>query len=1686
MHHIRKSNHRKMLKPKFYSSSSDDDIDDDAAPLKWKPIIAKFPLESNSAPKQNPSIQSNPIIDCLNSQMSKQQKLSAEVIQKEEIYNQAELEANKKMFGCANPGRCLSKDENRRRKDIILHIVNERLKSKLSELMGEFGERLEMNDAYAMGKSNDDDSNRYRNRTPDDDDSLPEAPPPPTFNTSSDSSDNELDISMTKEFELYEKEIKEKTSDVKSSNQSLPPKAVTDSFMLEAPAAPSIFTLSASYNSIQIRPTNQIHTTQSTTSVPSTISATPMSENLNILQQTSSNYQNNWQQSQQPQMQQWSMTAQSVDMAPWNPPVGPPQLMEPFPTPIEAERIALMAQAQLIPSFIQTNPPPPTGWIQPSFPSNYGSVPQYPNPEWINTSQPPPNLGRAPIPAPRHSLIGQSSQRMNWNAMGNRPAGLYGRPTAPHNESAVIRPDTSLISARNQVFKPFTTPNTTNVPIVSKSTFVNAILDSEQKLAKSSTETVEKKVNFNPVNNNFNDQNRNNNGKMERFGEDSKKRPFEQQVDKVSYDVFGNSIEQKDSHENANDVTKRLRFNDNKIRKSRFDKPQNIPKPVENRTDQVQPINNNQRSASLEHRLNSRNVHRTSLEPKEHNGIPTNRRKSPQLEARHEQTNAETFKYLSKFWKTKNDKTADVKNSRIDQIKEPAEWTKLCNIVDKLLDLTPNILKDLPVTDRRIKERNEILMILSEDPEKFYAHVGKYGEHNVNWAVKMAQRILFPQGRLDDRVASKIAPFQNAIDSDTPKEWQKLCKIVDNLLDIPTRIAESLPSSDSRIKERNDILMILSNDPEDFLLHDEKYGAHNVNWTILAAKRILSPDGVYDERVGRIMMRQRDKLMGVYSKSSKDRSFSNDRQFSNDRHISNDRPVSSDRSFSNEKESRKRSYCSNTNDHRARSVPKEWNQLCEIADKVLDIPFEVRIKLNKKDPRWEQRDSILLVLSDDPDKLVSQSKEYGHVNVDWAIKAAKKLIFPKGSRDKTIVKKLSPQRNLLLRSRQSNSIKDDKTMVANKTMENQNNKSSIKVQKEKQTTQKIGDNNKVQMNVDGDTTKKEKSPTEKKGIKKDQESEKNQLSKENKFTKDNKSTKANQPIKNSQENKADQSTSRKIDSEEKSTKANQPINSQEKKSDQSTSTKNDSEKTSSVTPIIAVDVEIDAPQVWTKLCNIVDKLLDLPPNAADKLPPSDKRLTERNEILMVLSDDPDNFSKFEANYGDTNVVWAIKSAKKLIYFDGKPNEKLTDFLWKMRDNIMCSEENSKQETKDPSSNESYEFIYIRKIATKAFQLSIKNNPNKKALSKELMYQQIELLLQLSDDPDIVRTKSICKTIGEGRVEVAIAQCKHLLSRVHKLGQKVLINFEFNRTRMVLYLESQSESRNIKNYDVILEKVRQIVDQKLFNEIFGGNFNKWTQEQKLERNELAILMIKDPSLLKSNAKYLEMVLKTEKGESADIISEVEKCLLNCEYIKEKPAELEKSKKPAVCAPIIAKVKDVKYMSTFKERKLTKRIHRLIEQFLIAPKPEVFDVRYDESDGTVDVVCANLMTFNWLKSSINELDGLWPNAKLNISKAPITRKVLDVDDLKQIKMTFKTVPTESFAVIMKQLKKSNSKLNTDRWQSIPSNFTDSKKMLVMVDLESLIELERSKREINIGSATIYFDIKYIGTENFDAKC
>ncbi len=1548
MHRSRKQKHRK---PFFSSSSDEDDIDDNPTSMKWKPIVPSFPMESNRSKRNNRSIERSPLIDSLNTKMTNQQKLSAEIIQKEEIYNQAEMEANKKMFGCANPGRCLSKDEIKRRKDIILQIVNSKLKSKLSELMGEFGERIGMDDTYENGRLVDDDGDQ----SADDDDSIPEAPPPPTFNTSSESSNesgDDLDRSFTKEFELYEKEIKEKTA---SSTQS------------------------------NVASTSIVNPTTSTTSSMFSLSS------IN---------QKNWLQP----IQQWT------DVTPWIPPVGPPQVMDPFPPPIESEQMSYINPPPLFAAFANvnnqwtdpattfTNPPPTT------FAPNYNAVPQYSNTEWMNKPQSIPSF----TPATQiQSFINHPPPIVKWNPIGQTPPNSFVPSAKVQHAETVVRPNQAYLTPNHGV----------NGSIVSKSKYINSNQSVEQKVATTNTVGSEPKVEQankkNPSDGNWNKFNEKINNDLH-----SRKRPYEQKIYKIE-------PASKNSQGNANSNKNSNQFG--KPKKTRFDHPKN---------DQKQ----------TDYRLNGRNDRGTeSVMQDEPSGIQATQ--SHELNARYEKINMEARKFLSNFRNTKNQNidTPSGGDDRSDQTNPPIEWRKLCDIVDKLLDISPNALKDLPSNDRRVQERNEILMILSDNPRNFYAHINEYGENNVKWAVKMAQRILRPQGRYNDKIALTIAPFQRAIyvamdrskvssllkqepipknttksttpvNHQIPKEWKKLCEIVDKVLDIPTRVIEKLPTSDIRVKQRNDILMLLSNDPEGFLLHDEKYGAHNVDSAILAAKRILYPDGVLDERVQKVMLRQREILTNEFFTSSAKRSISKDRESSRKR-------------FNNKS-------ATNGDEHRSRSlpqdIPKEWNQLCEIVDKVLDTPKEIRIKMSKRDPRWEQRDALLLLLTDNPDKLESQAEDLGRVNVEWAIKSAKKVLYQNGLKDRTIFKKLSPQRKLLLRNSQTKPINDGKCVNENKVTRKETSRQA-KNDIEKPTVQTNDLNVDLRKIADG----------------------------EHSTTKGTKEKSSDENIK---------TETKHVNGDDQTSKIDKNITQepQTNKDNHLTATKSKSEKT---TAVIATDKVIDEKEAWSKLCNIVDKLLDLPRNAADKLDSSDKRLIERNDILMILSDDPENFSKFDGSYGSANVAWAIKSAKKLIYSNGKRNEKLADALWKQRDIIMCAEESPKEDAKDGSSTgDSNEWICIRKIATKVFLLSCKS----KKLTKEQLHQQVELLLQLSNDPDVVRSKPICKKIGEGRVEVAIAKCKHITDRMRKFDPKALVNFENLRSKMVLYSESLNQSKNIKNYNVILAEVRTIVDDKLFNEMYGPNFNKWTMEQKLERNELAILLIKDPLLLKSNEKYMEMVRSTGKVAMVDgIIADVEKCLKKCEYAKEAPVE--------VCPPIITKINDEKFMVPFKQKKLIQRIHRLIEQFLVDPKPEVFDV-CSNSDGTIDVVCANAMTFDWLKKSINELDGLWNSAKLSISKPPITRKVLDSDDLKEIKMMLKTVPPTPFAEAMKQLKKSNSKLKTDKWQLIPSSFSDPKKMFVMVDLMSLIELERSKREINVESGTIYFDIQYVGKDNF----
>lgn len=1430
---------------------------DDGMPMKWKPIIGTFPNEA----KENRSVvATNPIIDSLNARMLSsrtQPKLSAEVIQKEEIYNQAEMEANKRMFGCVNPGRCLSKDEIKRRKDIILQIVNERLKSKLSQLMGEFDERV--------GKCNTYESDRRpRNQSigyDDYDDDLPEAPPPPTFNTSSDSEpENELDTSMTKEFELYEKEIQEK-------NFSNPHSVAISS--LPVP----------SFNTIPL--------------------GLPRPPQL-------SNVQQNW------PKPTWPRTA--ADSSVWIPPVGPPQTMDDFPPPLRSEEMAFLQQPPSTPfSRFPTADRSANVWGNTSSPWTAASFPLMPQSTPLRQSIPPPM---------------QMLPRSTWNPNGPRP--FTETSVRPTNNS--VRPTVMQTTSNNAA----------NLPFVSKSTYVNAIVAAHQPkgapVVGAANVNRTNRIPFNASQNKFNSV-----ANEARPNElNSRKRATEQSAGTM--DNFGKK---------SNNFHKRVE--NFAAKKSRFEPA---------KSDQQQ----NRRS---DYETDRRHEHEPYENP-ERKSFPRERERNPSVD-----TNKSSERNSFRAARDRNP-SVDTNKSLEECSIEPVEWTNLCSITDKVIALTPNAAKD--PTDR-LKERNEVLLILAEDPENFYAHVDKYGEQNIKWAVKMAQRVLYPQGRYNKWIAAKLAPFKKAIlnghqqdapkdstqrpiETAPPKEWKKLCEIVDRLLDVPTRVMDNLPSSDSRVKERNEILMLLSNDPEDFLLHDEKYGARNVDSSILAAKNILRPNGVPDERIQKMMLRQRELLAKRYGKyGSADRSMSGDRD-----------------------PQRKRSNHRDDDENYYRSLPKEWTQLCEIVDKVLDTPKEVRVKMSKRDPRWERRDSLLLALLEDPDQLEFHCDKMERSNVDWAIDAAKRVLYPNGSKDRSVLAKLSPQKKLLLRNRQADGANSSKSSTA---------PSVGSVNGERMSSDKLNDKRMGKHKPHRET------------------------------------------LKESQKNKPDERVAN-----NKSTKET------------------------------VKEKEIDESEVWPKLCGIVDKLLDIPANAAEKLDATDKRLVERNDILMVLSNDPEQFTNFEANYGSANVTWVIKAAKKLLYSNGKPNEKFANVLWKQRDAIMRSEEDPKE-----SGGECSEWKCIRKIATKYFLQSCKTATNGKTLTKEQLHQLNELVLQLSDDPGTLRSDAICKKVGDGSTEVVIAKCKHILNRMRtsSTDQQIRNNFEAIRYKMVLYTESLNQSKNIKNYDVILTEVRKVVDQKIFNELHGPNFNKWSKEQKLERNELAILLIKDPQSLRSNEKYLEMMGGPEKAMTVveEVVAEVEKCLLKCEYVQEA--------KKVTPAPIIAKIRDEGPIGQFKLKKLTQRIHGLVEQFLVDPKPEVFDIR-SNADGTLEVVCANAMTYNWLKESINELDGLWDNAKLSICKAQITRKVLDAGDLKEIKMMLKTVPVETYAVVVKQLKKANAKLNTDRWQLVPSSFNDPKKMFVMVDLESMVELERLKREVIVDSGTIYFDIQYFGEENF----
>lgn len=510
------------------------------------------------------------------------------------------------------------------------------------------------------------------------------------------------------------------------------------------------------------------------------------------------------------------------------------------------------------------------------------------------------------------------------------------------------------------------------------------------------------------------------------------------------------------------------------------------------------------------------------------------------------------------------------------------------------------------------------------------------------------------------------------------------------------------------------------------------------------------------------------------------------------------------------------------------------------------------------------------------------------------------------------------------------------------------------------------------------------------------------------------------------------------------------------------------------------------PIQWIKLSNIIDQVLHLTIDERKKLLPNDKRLIERDELLLKISDDPKSILKMGTKYGHRNVEWANKFANKILYLNGVRDKRVDQTIAKERKKAaeriekMKKAGSSSEGQRSERESKSAEWNQLHAQATKLVQSTLQKFER---MSRDDERWRDDLLVQISRDPDAIRTNmKFSDTTDSATLNNAIEKCKEIVASVKSNSDaSVLTNFEEQRNKLMDIVNRRSQ-RNTA-YDQILYRLTDIFNKK--NE-------KWTADEKQEREALTEAMIKDPESLRTNTKAMERI-DNQNLAADEIIADVQEMLSKLEPSKAKPPKkFHVSSTKVIDIPFVVRIEDASgQLDDTTKTVLLKALRDMVTEIEHPPKPKLLQQRY--VDGRVEVVCANLLTFEWLKRAIvSDFADKWSGADLNVERIPV-EMALGRDELKSVVMVFKnTRGTLPFDDIVRELRRENSKLYPERWQLQDSRGPngDYRKKTIGIDIESLAALEQMNRFARMGSYLVYFDISYMGDNapipNFEATC
>lgn len=436
---------------------------------------------------------------------------------------------------------------------------------------------------------------------------------------------------------------------------------------------------------------------------------------------------------------------------------------------------------------------------------------------------------------------------------------------------------------------------------------------------------------------------------------------------------------------------------------------------------------------------------------------------------------------------------------------------------------------------------------------------------------------------------------------------------------------------------------------------------------------------------------------------------------------------------------------------------------------------------------------------------------------------------------------------------------------------------------------------------------------------------------------------------------------------------------------------------------------------------------------------------EINDILFLLSQDPEKLTSLDIDYGDDAVASAMKQASKLLCPNGKMDSKLSEYLTMKRNELIeIPKVSCLFRRKDIISN----WMAIELVADNLFNDFVFDHPRPQNQS-EIKAKRLEFEIVLSTHPSRIRNPVTDIEIGTAKIELAVGLCTHILDEIRKQPSS---DFRQLRNKKILKLWNNHQQKIVPTPKQTFQKVRRIVDKY------------WTREtDQLQLDALAILLIMDIKMLQS--KYL---LFSEEAAlvSKDLFVDIEAALKSC-LQSSAPNMSGITKMETICSnidrtteismPIIAR-----FNRTAGKKSLVK-----IKKYLRSKRLGRSDLFLIQEYHMGQLICGNFSTLEWLRDTVNIFSR-------NISIDSWTQ--LDCDDFKEITLLSPTrLPKKSlFDAYMELIKAEYPNLRTNIWTWLSS--VSQWKWHIKADVQSIAYLEQHKRRLEVQKLILKFEIRY----------